>query len=102
MLGNLGAEEVIILDLFDQRALFAFNQQLDRAIRQFEHLQNIGDAADFVQIFCRGFVFGGGFLRYQNHLAFFGHGRFERFDAFGAAHKQGNHQMRKNDHIAQR
>src|SRR5450759_2034102 len=40
----------LVLDFLDDRTLAAFDQHLNRAIRQLEHLQYVGDAADLIPV----------------------------------------------------
>jgi hypothetical protein len=47
-----------ILDAVDARALAAFDQHLDRAVRQFQHLQDVGNTTDVVKVFRCRFVLG--------------------------------------------
>jgi len=89
-------------DVQDLGALQTFDQDLHGAVGQFEHLQNGGHTADLEHVVGRGLVFGGGFLRDQHDAALVVHGRFERLDALGASHEQGNDHVREHHHIAQR
>ena len=82
--------------------LLAFDQNFDRAVGQFEHLQDGRDAADIEHVRGIGLIFGGGFLRHQHDAAVARHGRLQRFDALGAAHKQRDHHVGKDHDIAQR
>ena len=87
--------------LVDMRALTALDQHFDGAVGQFQHLQDIGERADRVQVFGRRFVLGGRFLRNQ-HDAFAGfHRAFERLDRFGPPDKKRNDHMREYHHVAQ-
>lgn len=102
--GHDGAHEVglFIHDLLDQRALLAFDQHLDRAVGQLEHLQDGGHAADVEHVGRRGFVLGGGLLGHQHDAAVALHGQLQRLDALGATHEQRDHHVGEHDHIAQR
>lgn len=91
-----------IFNAVDHGALLAFNQDLDRAIRQFEHLQDGGHAAHLEHIGDQGLIFGCGFLSDQHDAAVGRHRGFQSFDTFGPPHKQGNDHVRKHHHVAQR
>ena len=54
-----------IFNLAHFGALGTLNQYLDGTVRQFEHLQNTGNAAHIVQIVDRGLIFSGCFLGNQ-------------------------------------
>ena len=83
-------------------ALRAFHQNLDSAIRQFEHLQNICDAADAIHVVSGRFILGGRFLRHQHDALARFHRRLKRLDRLRAPDKQRNHHVGKYHHIAQR
>jgi len=51
-LGNVMAAHII--DALDPGALAAFHQHLDGAVGEFEHLQNVRNAADLVQVLAVG------------------------------------------------
>ena len=88
--------------LVDMRALAAFDQHFDRAVGQFQHLQDIGHRADRIKVFGRRLVFRRRFLG-DEHNAFTGfHRGLERFDGLRAADEQWNDHMREHHHIAQR
>ena len=86
---------------FDFGALLTFNQDLDGAIGQFEHLQNGRDATDFEHVGGLWLIFGCCFLGHQHDAAIGEHGTFKRFDAFGATHKERDDHVRKDHDIAQ-
>ena len=83
-------------------ALRAFHEHLHRAVRQFEHLQNVRHTADGIQVIQAGIVFGRRFLRDQHDALAGLHGGFQRLDGLGAADKQRDDHMRKHHDIAQR
>jgi hypothetical protein len=90
-----------VLDTLDARALHALDQHLDRAVGQLEHLQDVGDAADIVEILDRRLVLGGGLLRdQQDALAVF-HGALERLDTLRATDEERDHHVREDHHVAQ-
>ncbi len=113
---GLMAETVIQRNRFDIRvkmrlliqhaqnfgALRPLHQHLDRTVRQFEHLQDVGNAADAIQIVHGRLILGGSFLCHQHDALARLHGRLQRLDGFRAPNKQGNHHMREHHHIAQR
>ena len=91
-----------IFNVVDHGALLAFDQHLDGAIGQFEHLQNGGYTSHLEHIGDQRLVFGGGFLSNQHDATVCRHGGFQRLDALGSAHKQRDNHVRKHHHIAQR
>lgn len=91
-----------ILDLVDVRTLHAFDQDLDRAIGQLEHLQDVGDAADRIQILDRGLVLGGGLLGDEQDALARLHGVFQCLDALRAAYEERDDHVREHHHVAQR
>jgi hypothetical protein len=81
--------------------LHAFHQDLDRAIGQLEHLQDIGQAADFVHVLRHRLILGRRFLGDQeNALAGF-HRGFKRLDRLGTPDKERDHHVREHHHVAQ-
>ncbi len=89
-------------DALDAGALRAFDQHLDRAIGQLQHLQDVRDAADLVDVLGFGLVLRRVLLRDQ-HDAFAGfHRSFERLDRLRTADEQRNDHVREDDHVAQR
>ena len=100
--GHIASEmQFTVFNLVDLGALLAFHQHLDGAVRQLEHLQNGGNATHIEHVLDRGLVLGCGFLRHQHDATLGLHGRLQRLDAFGSAHKQRDDHVRKNHHIAQ-
>ena len=92
------------LDVFDAvnaRALAAFYQHLHGAVRQFQHLQDVGNAADVIQVFGGRFVLGSGFLRHQHDAFPRFHRGFQGFNRLRPSHKQGNDHVRENHNIPQ-
>jgi len=88
--------------MVSMRALGAFDQHLHGTVGQLQHLQNIGHAADLVDVCGGGFVLGGGLLGCQHDALALFHGRFQRLDGFGTTDEQRYHHMREHNHIAQR
>ena len=81
-------------------ALLSFYQHFHRAIRQFQHLQDGGDATDLEHIGDFRLVFGCGFLRNEHDATLGGHGCFERLDALRASYKKWDDHMREHDDVA--
>ena len=90
-----------IHDLVDVCALTALDQHFDRAIGQFEHLQNISERAYRVKVLRRGLVLGGRFLRDQHDALARFHRGFKRLDGFRAPDEERNDHMREYHHVAQ-
>jgi hypothetical protein len=89
-------------DLLDAGALRAFHQHLDGAVRQFQHLQDIGHAADFVNVRWRRLILGGRLLGRQHDALALLHGGFQRLDGFWSANKQRDYHVREDYNIPQR
>ena len=88
-------------DGFNLGALLTLHQHLHGAIGQLEHLQDGGDATHLKHVGHFRLIFGGRLLGDQHDAAVGEHGAFKRFDALGAAHKQGDDHVRKDHHVAQ-
>ena len=100
--GHIGGKQRFVFFNFVNRcALLALYQHLHGAVGQLEHLQNSGHAAHVKHVGDLGLVFSGGFLGHQHDAALGLHGRLQGLNAFGAPHKQGDHHVGKNHHIAQ-
>ena len=97
-----GKMQFAVFNLVDPRALLTFDQHLDGAIWQLEHLKDGGNTTDFKHVGDDWIVFGSGFLRHQHDAPLRLHRGFKRLDALGAADKQGDDHVRKHHHIAQR
>ncbi|MNQ57142.1 hypothetical protein D3C85_712880 [compost metagenome] len=100
---NLAGEMRIgIFNTVDAGALGAFDQHLDGAIGQLEHLQDAGNATDFVDVFRRGVILAGGLLGHQHDALARFHRNLER--AYGArtADEQRDDHVREHYDIAQR
>ena len=89
-------------DASDARALLAFHQHLHRAVRQFEHLQDRGDAADLEHVAGRGLVLCRGLLRDEHDAPLGFHCRLERLDALGPAHEERDDHVGEHHHVTQR
>ena len=100
---HVGREERLpLLYPVDERPLLPLDQHLDGAVRQLEHLQDGGDAADIKHVRHQGVVLGRRLLRHQHDAPLGLHRRLQRLDAFWAADKQRYDHMRKHHDIAQR
>ena len=91
-----------IADVVDTGTLRAFDQHLDGAIGQLQHLQNIGDTANFIDIRRRRLVLRGCFLSGKHDALALLHRSFQRLDRLWTANEQRYHHMRENDDIPQR
>jgi hypothetical protein len=65
-------------------------------------LQDIGHAADFIDIGSRRFVLGSGFLGGKHDALALLHRGFQRLDRFWAPYEQRDHHVRKHDDVPQR
>jgi hypothetical protein len=83
------------------RALHAFDQHLDRAVGQLEHLQDVGQATDLVHVLGHRLILGGGLLGHQQDVLAGFHRRFQRLDRLRATDEQRNHHVREYHHVAQ-
>jgi len=91
-----------VVDALDPRALAAFHQHLHGAVGELEHLQDVRNAADLVQVLGGGLVLGRRFLRdEQDALARF-HGDFHRLDRLRPPDEERDHHVREHDHVPQR
>ena len=88
-----------IFNLTNFSALNTFNKHFYSAIRQLEHLQNIGDTAHLIEILNDGLIFSSRFLSHQKNVFARFHSRFERFNRFRATHKEWNHHMGKYNYV---
>ena len=76
-----------ILNLAHFSPLRAFDEDLHGTVREFEHLQDASDAAHFIEVLNRGFVFRCGFLCHQQDALAGFHRSLKGFNGFGATHK---------------
>ncbi len=95
-------QRTLVLDVHDPRALRALDQHLDGAVGQLEHLQDVGDAADRIEVVSFGLVLGGRLLRHQQDALAGFHGDLERLDRLRAAHEQRDHHVGEDHYVAQR
>jgi hypothetical protein len=87
---------------WDARTLDSFDEHLHRAVRQLEHLEDVGDRADVVEILGTGFILGGRLLGdKKNALAGF-HGGFECLDGLRTSDEQRDHHVREDHDVPQR
>ena len=97
-----GDEHVVLAgNRADLCALRPFDQHLDRTIRQFEHLQDVGNTADAVKVFGAWLILDGRFLRHQHDALAGDHRRLQCLDRFGTPDKERDHHMRKHHHVTQ-
>jgi len=92
----------VLIERAQARALHALDQHLDRAIGQFQQLQNGSNRANRIDVGEFRIVFRGVGLRSQKDMAAFVSGGFQRLDRFGTPNEERDHHVRKNHHIAQR
>lgn len=85
-----------------RRALQAFDEHLHGAVRQLQHLQDAGDAADLEHVFGLRLVLAGGLLGDQHDLAAGFHRGFQRLDGLGAPDEQRDDHVREHDDVTQR
>ncbi|MDT4834868.1 hypothetical protein FQZ97_685180 [compost metagenome] len=97
-----GEVRIGVFDAVDAGALGALDQHLDGAVRQLEHLQDAGDAADFVDVFGRGVILAGGFLGHQHDAFARFHRNLERADGARTADEQRDDHVREHHDVAQR
>jgi hypothetical protein len=89
-------------DFIDARALAAFDQHFYRAVGQLQHLEDVRDAADFVQILRRRIVLGGGLLRNQHDAFPRFHRGLEGLDRLRPSDEERNDHVGKDHDVAQR
>ncbi|MNM92285.1 hypothetical protein D3C81_1046120 [compost metagenome] len=93
---------IVLAHLGDIRALRAFHEHLHGAVGQLQHLQDIGDAADLVQVVSRRLVLGSRLLGHEHDALARLHRSLKRLDGLRATHEQRDHHVRKHHHVAQR
>ena len=86
----------------DPRARSPFDQNLDRAVGQFQQLQNRGKRADFINLVNIRIIIAGILLRREKDVLIRPHDFFEGVDRFVATNKQRHDHMRKYNDVAQR
>ncbi|MNV11974.1 hypothetical protein D3C71_1025570 [compost metagenome] len=91
-----------VLDGRHQSALMAFDQHLHGAVRQLEHLQDGGDAADIEHVRHRRLVLGCSFLCHKHDATVGLHGQLKRLNALGTPHKKRDDHVGKHHHVTQR
>ena len=89
-------------NLLDARAIDAFDQHLDGAVGELEHLQDGRHGAEAVQVLELRIIDVGLLLRHQHDALVGPHGRIERLDRLLAAHEQRDHHVRIDHDVAQR
>ena len=86
----------------NMRTVLSFNQDLDRAIRQFQQLQDIGDRTDIVDVVCRRIVVAGIHLCCKQDLLVGAHHLFKRAHRPFAPDEERYDHVGKDNNIAQR
>ena len=95
-------QAVALAERDDLGAVRAFDEHLDRAVRQLQKLQHARDRADRVEIAGARFVDVGAALGDQQDLLVAFHRDVERAHGFLAADEQRDDHVRKHDDVAQR
>ncbi len=90
-----------VANRIDMGTLHAFDKHLDGAIRQLEHLQDVGDAADRIQVLDRRLVLGGRLLCDEEDALAVLHRVLECLDALRTTDEERNHHVREHHHVAQ-
>src|SRR5581483_7279852 len=90
---------VRFFDLLDLAALQAFDQDLDVAILQLQALDDVDDGSHMVDFAGLGLVHAGGMLGSQENLLVGSKCSFQGAHAGFAAHSEGGHHERKDDHV---
>ena len=93
--------QLTLVNAIDACALLTFDQHLDGAVGQLQHLQNRRNATDIKHVGDQRIIFSRGFLRDQHDATICFHGRFQGLDAFGSSHKQGDDHVREHHDISQ-
>ena len=99
---DCGLEMVADINGIDQCAFAALDQNLDRAIRQFQQLQDRRKRANLIQISRLRIIQVRLFLRDKQDALADRHRPVERHDRFLAAHEQRDHHVRIDNDVAQR
>jgi len=92
--------QITVDDLEDSGTLVALDQHLDSAIGELEHLENIRDAANAIDVRGRRLVFRGIFLSNEHDALARLHRRLQGFDGLGPPNKKRDDHMRKHHYIA--
>ncbi len=82
-------------------SLLTFDQHLDRAVWQFEQLQDSGNRTHAIKRVFTGIVVGRVSLSNQQYLLVARHRCLEGFDGFLAPHEQRDNHVRINHDVAQ-
>ena len=93
---------ICILDGDHAGALGALDEHLDSAVWQLEHLQDRGDAANFIDVIRRWIILAGRLLRRKHDALASFHRCLKGTNRAGATHKKRDHHMGKHNHVAQR
>ena len=97
------AREVLALgvDVGDACAADALDQHLDGTVGQLQELQDVGNAANAIDVAGGGVVLRAVLLGNQHDALAGFHGRFQRLDGTLAAHEERDHHVGEDHHIAQ-
>ncbi len=99
---RVGLEERLVIGkAHDARPLAAFDEHLDRAVRQLQQLQDRADRADGIDIGGRGIVLRRVLLRHEEDLFVVLHHVFEGPHRLFAADKQRHDHVREHHDIAE-
>ena len=95
-----GEVRIGVFNAVDAGTLGTFDQHLDGAVGQLEHLQDAGYAADLVDVFGRGVIFAGGLLGHEHDAFARFHRNLERADRARTADEQRDDHVREHHDIA--
>ncbi|MNF48028.1 hypothetical protein D3C84_292480 [compost metagenome] len=100
---RLTDEEVLVIDHpLKTGTLAPFHQHLDGAVRQLEHLQNVGHCPDGEDLLHRRLVSRRILLGHQQDFFVLLHGRFQTANGFFPPHKEWNDHVGVNHHVTKR
>ena len=97
------AREVLTLgvDVGDACTADALDQHLDGTVGQLQELQDVGNAANAIDVAGGGVVLRAVLLGNQHDALAGFHGRFQRLDGTLAAHEERDHHVGEDHHVAQ-
>ncbi len=99
---NVGIERIVVGDeTQDTGTLTPLDQHLDGAVGKLEHLDDLTQGSDLVEILKFRIIDLGIFLSDQKKSFTLLHGALYRLDRLCPTDKKRNHHVRKNDNIAQ-
>jgi hypothetical protein len=102
--GSMRAENdsSVVAEALDAGPLVALHQDLHRAVRKLQQLQDVGQGANLVEILDRRVVHVGALLGHQQDLLVAGHGPIQRTDGLVASHEERDDHVGVDDHVPQR